>query len=244
MREHEDRGAGGAQAVSLVLGLALLLGGLAGCDGGGGGTQTGGGGAGGSGGGGAGGGGGVSSCDPPPAEVPSTRALHVEIQNGSAEDRYVLMQCEGCDTLVVEKKGDLEYVTLPLQVTPAEVCGCECPAPPDPYPTQLHRLGPGETVTATWDTRALVKCTYQQDCGDGFNASLTTGALQPVEAGEYRVSFGVIVNLPAECAEEGATGDFTCGPPAVPGLDPGGGFYPVEITVPVSGDATATLVVP
>jgi hypothetical protein len=33
-------------------------------------------------------------------------------------------------------------------------------------------------------------------------------------------------------------------PPAQPGLDPGGGFYPVEITLPASGDVSATLGLP
>lgn len=242
MQGHGHMGKGRAGVVSSAVMLALLLGGLAGCDGGGGGTA--GGGTGGASTGGGGTGGNPSSCEPAPVEGPSTQKLTVEIQNGSAEDRYLLTECEQCATVQIEKKGDLDYVTLPLVLTAQETCGCECPAPADPYPTAFRRIAPGETVTATWDARVLTKCTSEQDCGGDATASLTVGALQPAEAGDYRVSFGVIVNLPDECMEEGATGDFTCGPPAVQGIDPGGGFYPVEITLPASGDVSATLVVP
>lgn len=226
------------RAAHVFVAMGLFTGALAGCDGGGGGS---GGSAGGSGG--TGGGGGAPACDVP-GEVPSTQKLVVEIQNPTAEPRYALTECFECDILQVEKKSDLDYVALPLRVTHGQACGCECPAPQDPYVAALHRIAPGESFTATWDARTLATCTYDQDCGEGSTVSVTGGALQPAAPGEYRVSFGVIVNLPAECAEDGATGDFTCGEPAVMGIDPGGGFYPVEITLPASGDVSGTIVLP
>lgn len=242
MTRHQDIGAGRAQVVSSVAVLALLI--IAGCDGGDGGSSTGGGGAGGGAGGGGGGGGGSLSCDPPPTEKPSVQKLTVELHNGTMENRYLVTECHDCDVLRVDKKGDLDYVPVRLRISAAEACGCECPNAGDPYASALHRIGPGETFTATWDGRVLAACTSQQDCGDGMTADLITGAREPAGPGDYRVSFPVIVNLPNECMEEGATGDYTCPPPPVQGIDPGGGFYPVEITFAESGDVSATLDIP
>lgn len=242
MERRVETGTRRAGAILLSAAMAVWVLGLSACDGGGGGG-TGGSGAGGTGGAG-GAGGGASSCDPPPSELPSAQKLIVDVQNPTAEDRYLLTACFECDTIQVERKSDLDYVALPMRFTPAEKCGCECPAPPDPYVESVRRIAPGESFEATWDARALARCTSQEDCGDGMTATVASGALRPVEPGEYRVSFGVIVNLPAECTDPGGTGDYQCDPPAVPGLDPGGGFYPVEVVLPAAGDVTATLVLP
>lgn len=241
IRGKRSKTAAAAGLCKLAPAALLLATALVGCDGGDDSSATGGGGAGGSGGG-AGGSGG-SSCNSQ-VEVPSTQQVNVEILNGSAEDRYLLTSCFECDLLRVERKGDVEYSLLPTRITAQEACGCECPFPGDAYASGFLRIPPGLTVTTTWDARVLTRCTTQQDCGGGSTAEITQGALHPADPGDYRVSFGVIVHLPAECMEQGATGEYTCGPPAVPGIDPGGDFYPVEFTLPASGGVNASMTVP
>lgn len=223
----------------LVTTLALSLGGLlAAC--GGGSDTTSSGGAGGTGGtGGSGGAGGAEACATPPAEIPSIQAVEVDIQNTTAADRYVLLACQDCEPLRVAKMGDLDYIFQPLVIPADLACGCECPPPPVGYPLAYHRIKPGESFTAAWDARVLALCTYDQDCGGGMTAPRANGALQPVPPGDYRVELGIVENLFAECTQTGDTDDFTCVPPAQPGINPGGGWLPVEITLPASGDVSA-----
>ncbi|MBK8258782.1 MAG: hypothetical protein IPK82_39760 [Polyangiaceae bacterium] len=194
--------------------------------------------------GGTGGSGGAAECSPPPSEMPSTQMVNVTITNTSPEDRFLVTNCLNCDVIQVELKDDISYVPLSLWISPADLCGCECPAPTDPYAAAFHKIAAGESFTAVWDARALATCTSTMECGEGFSASVKTGALQPVGPGDYRVSFGVVHLLPPECTPDGSNGDYACTPPATPGLDLGGGFYPVEFALPPSGDLTLSLDVP
>jgi hypothetical protein len=224
--------------------LVLWLGAaVAGCGGGSGASSGSGGTGGGSGGtgGGSGGGGAAMGCDPAPAEVPSAQTVTVDIENTTAADRYVLTACQDCETLLVEKQGDFGYISESLILTAAESCGCECPAPPPGYPLGYHRVKAGDTYPARWDARTLLKCDNAQDCGGGSTATITTGALQPAGPGEYRISYGIVEKLPPECTQTGATDDFACTQPPQQGINPGGGFFPVELTLPESGDVSAKL---
>ncbi|MEZ4298234.1 MAG: hypothetical protein R3B70_24995 [Polyangiaceae bacterium] len=234
----------------LALSLPLLAAGLlaiSGCDGDGGGTSGGSAGSGGTSGsggaGGTGGSGGAAECTPPPSEIASVQKVKVTLTNTASSDRFLVTDCHDCDVLLVEQKTEIDYTPLPLRISAADACGCECPNPGDPYAAGFRRIAPGESFEAVWDARALSTCTASIDCGEGFTAKVKSGALQPVDAGEYRVSFGFVETLPPEC-EEDPSGVSTCGPPANPGLDLGGGFYPVNVTLPATGDVTATLDVP
>lgn len=228
------------QASLFMVAAAVALGAtMAACGDGSDTTQAG---SGGSGGGtGSGGSGAASACDPGPTEKPSAQKVTVDITNGTGADRFVLTGCQDCEVLRVEKMGDLDYVTQPLLITAGQSCGCECPAPGPVYALGYHRIKAGETYAASWDARTLALCEQGEDCGMGMTATVTLGALQPAGAGDYRISFGVVETLLDECTLDDATGEVTCTPPAMPGIDPGGAFYPVEVTLPASGDASAAL---
>lgn len=233
----EINGSGLSSRITAILALACC-GLAAACGGDKESTTSGSGGAGGSAMSGSGGGG--DACSPGPQDIPSKQKVSVEIENTTAVDKFVLTGCSGCETIQVEEKGDLDYVALPTTLTPAQTCGCEC-SPPIVYPVSYHRIPAGMSYTATWDARVLDICTSDQDCGGGVTAPKVVAALSPAEPGDYRLSFGLTDKVPAACMQVGATDDYMCSAPAQPDPNPGGAFYPIELTLPASGDVSLKL---
>ncbi|MEZ4311648.1 MAG: hypothetical protein R3F14_26750 [Polyangiaceae bacterium] len=197
--DEKDPG-GPRQTGTLLPLLAAGLLAISGCDGDGGGTSGGSAGSGGTSGsggaGGTGGSGGAAECTPPPSEIASVQKVKVTLTNTASSDRFLVTDCHDCDVLLVEQKTEIDYTPLPLRISAADACGCECPNPGDPYAAGFRRIAPGESFEAVWDARALSTCTASIDCGEGFTAKVKSGALQPVDAGEYRVSFGFVETLP------------------------------------------------
>ncbi len=72
-------------------------------------------------------------------------------------------------------------------------------------------------------------------------ASTSVGALRPAEPGDYRVSFGLSDKVAMGCTQVGGSDDYTCMQPAMPDPNPGGAYFPIEFTLPASGDLSLKL---
>jgi hypothetical protein len=155
--------------------------------------------------------GGASDCSEL-APIPSAQTVDVEITNGGAADRYVMVSGQSCEPVGVERLGQSGYEGVPQSV--GFQCGCECAGPLPPGPNELRHLAPGATLTVSWDARELATCVAQIDCLESYGfegyATMTYGARVPAPSGEYRLTYQVFETVPEYCYPFGD--DFACQP--------------------------------
>jgi hypothetical protein len=188
--------------------------------------------------------GGQAACNPPPEDSPSAQSVTFAIANAASSDRYLVTSGHMCDAYGFERNQGGTYAAVPISMP--FVCGCECPYPGDPHPIAYRRLKPAETYSVVWDARGLVTCAYSIDCGGGFSAPGLVGALQPLGAGDYRVTFGADEMPAMGCQPVDANGDeWQCpdfGSVGNPGAACGSAQTAIaEFALPSSGDLTVAV---
>lgn len=191
---------------TLILGLAVAIVGFA-CSGGASDVDdddgSGGTGAGGSG---AGAGGQLNTCI---EDEPATQTVTFTLTNDTTTDRFVAIEADQCAPwgLAQEEEG----VFQPYPMGTGYPCGCECAAPPPAHVTAYQRIPAGGSFDYVWDARRRMGCSYTEDCGDGFTATVPGGFMRPVGGGQYRVTFGVEETLDVErCLETIDAGYWRC----------------------------------
>lgn len=137
--------------------------------------------------------------------VPQERAaqaqVRFEVTGGGA---WLVTRGRSCRTFEIEREvaaGQFERVALDLG-NPAP---CEVMMPGAPASIELRPLSTTATPV-TWDGRQMAYVRRPLDCSTrSFTGSGTIteflGALQPLPAGRYRVSFAMLSTVPRGCME-------------------------------------------
>lgn len=152
----------------------------------------------------------VSTCDV--ASVPSVQTVSFVVSNGTNVDQYVVKSGNLCDPYAITAAGS----PLPLPLTLGFQCPCECPNPGASGPTELERIGPGESVTLTWDARVLDTCAETVDCvamgwpGMGMAKQLVAGA-SPAASATYEAEVAFLDAVPGGCVARGGR-TYSCNP--------------------------------
>ncbi|MCH9688800.1 MAG: hypothetical protein K0V04_45630 [Deltaproteobacteria bacterium] len=121
-------------------------------------------------------------CESDPAEViPAVVEVSVEVVNDTEETFYFVDRALGCMPFGISSGGQARHLGVGFH------CGCECP-PPSPPEIQTLGLEPGQSLTLTWDGRALVPFTRVVSCqGEPYFVDRCAfdddGSAQPIEPG-------------------------------------------------------------
>jgi len=179
----------------------------------------------------------------PPAEEPARARVRFEVSGTGA---FVVSRGRSCAPFDVERQngGAWERVALDLGVT----CVCECASPGTPVAIELEPLTASAPVTVRWDGRRMafvqrtIDCATRSFTGRG-TATEYVGALQPLPAGRYRVSFATVRSVPSHCMK--LMSGYWCPPVSTAGAPSPGPFalcpgtrVTAEFDLPESGEVT------
>ncbi len=158
----------------------------------------------------------------PPEEMAARAQVRFEVTGAGA---FVVSRGRSCAVFEVERQAGGAWERVPLDV--GVTCVCECPSPGAPAAIELEPLTAAEPVTVRWDGRRMafvqrtVDCSTRSFTGRG-TATEYVGALQPLPAGRYRVSFATVPTAPGFCMK--LMSGYWCPPTSTAGAPAPGPF--------------------
>jgi hypothetical protein len=131
-----------------------------------------------------------------PEEEPSTQTVYFDITNEQSGDVYVVASGKDCTAYGIQRSSASDDLVLEPFGPVDCPCGFACDSNTQ---SLLRKLGPGETLTLTWDARdlAIRLLKVPNACDPSQMVTETRTAPRRVGPGDYSVSIGYY--LPPPC---------------------------------------------
>lgn len=194
---------------------------------------------------------------PVPSSIGAKQSVTVKLRNDSGEDRFVVTQGppQACTKFGIWAVTGEGKTAIDLTQPKAQTVVGHCTIPtnivcdiPSPAPTELVKLGPGQSYSLKWDAREFAHCGSSTPACPELE-SVRHGGLQPVPAGQYRIELSLYSTLPPYCKTSGNQDTFNCSPyptncysdVPVCGVRDRTSSASADFSVPASGDVTVEI---